>query len=400
MPTPPTTNSPSSGTPECRRVLISAFFPFNINLEGVGTLVFGMARGLLAAGWRVRLLLPAGTRVPAGCEGLTSVHTYSGGVTGWLAYLRALRRHARPGETVLWVENNPNLAWLGSLALGAARGCWYFYTPLQPVSLVARLGWWRLQAVAHALTKNALWSRLQNWRHRRCMVATRHQARQLERFHPVVVQVHPGVPLPADWCRVSRDEARRQLGWDDRPVAGYLGHFAPAKGVPLLLRAFARLLAEDATSGSVLALAHSGRGRLAAADETCLNALRGTGRLREIGVTDPALFLAACDCVVLPYPSGSIHHPPLVLIEAYAAATAVVTTDVGGLAELVLPGETGALVPPGDEDALAAAIRRLLADLPACHAQGRRGQTLFQTRLSQTPFCAAVADFLRQEERR
>jgi glycosyltransferase involved in cell wall biosynthesis len=399
MPTTPTPNSLSSGATAPGQVLISAFFPFDINLEGVGTLVFGMARGLLAAGWRVRLLLPAGTRVPAGCEGVDAVHTYSGGVTGWLAYLRALRRHAQPGETVLWVENNPNMALLGSLALGAGRGCWYFYTPLQPASLVATLGW-RLQAVAHALTKNALWSRLQNWRQRRCMVATQHQARQVERFHPAAVQVHPGVPLPVDWCRVSRDEARRRLGWDDRPVAGYLGHFAPAKGVPLLLRAFARLLAEDATSNSVLALAHSGRGRLAAADDARLEALRGAGRLREVGVTDPALFLAACDCVILPYPSGSIHHPPLVLIEAYAAATAVVTTDVGGIAELVVPGETGALVPPGDEDALAAAIRCLLADLPACHAQGRRGHALFQTRLSQTPFCAAVAEFLRQEERR
>lgn len=388
--------SPSSCESASRQVLVSGFFPFNINLEGVGTLIFGLARGLAAAGWQVRLLVPEGTRVPEDCAGGgAAVLTYGVGVTGWISYIRALRRHVRPGEKVLWVENNPNLAWLGSLALGPERGGWYFYTPLQSARLVSTLGW-GLQAVAHAVTKNPLWSRLQSWRRRRCMVATRHQARQLERFHPACVQVHPGVPVRADLCRVSRAEARRQLGWDDRPVAGYLGHFAPAKGVPSLLRAFASLLETD--PAPVLALAHSGRGFLRPADTALLQRLRGTGRVREAGVVDPAVFLAACDCVVLPYPSGSIHHPPLVLLESHAAATAVVTTDVGGLAELQAPGETGLLVPPGDDAALAAAIRRMLADLPACHAQGRAAQARFQTALAAVPFCEAVSNFLLQKE--
>jgi glycosyltransferase involved in cell wall biosynthesis len=378
-------------------VLVSAYFPRPLNLEGVGTLVFGLARGLTEAGWRVRILVPAGTRVPESCRGLAGVLSYRGGVTGWLSYVRALRREARDSETVLWVENNPNLAWLGSLARGAARGCWYFYSPLQDLALIPALGW-RLQAVAHALTKNATWSRLQGWGRRRCMVATGYQARQLQRLRAGSVTVNPAVPLPADFARASRAEARRHLGWDERPVAGYLGHFSPAKGVGLLLRAYSGLAAAD--PAPVLALAYSGGGRLGAADAALLERLRGTGRVRDVGVTDPAVFLAACDTVVLPYPSASIHHPPLVLFESYAAATAVVTTDVGGVAEMVRPGESGALIAPGDEAALARAMGGLLADLPACHGQGRRAQAWFRERLSQGPFTAALAQFLLQKDGR
>ena len=386
-----------SAPPPPRRVLVSAYFPLPLNLEGVGTLLFGLARCLMAAGWQVRLLVPAETRIPDSCRGLDGVLFYRGGAAGWLSYVRALRRHTRPGETVLWVENNPNLAWLGALALGPARGGWYFYTPLQPLGLLPTLGWTR-QAVFHTLTKLPLWSRLQGWRRRRCMVATRHQAWQLEGFHPAAVTVNPAVPLPADYGSTARGEARRRLGWDDRPVAGYLGHFTPAKGVPALLHAFARLMAADAAP--VLALAHSGGGRLGRADAALLDTLRASGRVREVGVTDPAVFLAACDAVVLPYPSASIHHPPLVLLESYAASTAVVTTDVGGIGELVRPGATGALVPPGDEAALAAALQRLLADLPACHAQGRQANAHFRDHWSQEPFTTALADFLLQEKRR
>jgi glycosyltransferase involved in cell wall biosynthesis len=45
-----------------------------------------------------------------------------------------------------------------------------------------------------------------------------------------------------------------------------------------------------------------------------------------------------------------------------AAGVPVVATPVGGVPELVSDGETGLLVPPGDAQALAAGIRRLLAE--------------------------------------
>jgi glycosyltransferase involved in cell wall biosynthesis len=53
---------------------------------------------------------------------------------------------------------------------------------------------------------------------------------------------------------------------------------------------------------------------------------------------------------------------PLVAIEAMAAGRPVVASATGGLTDLVLPDETGLLVPPGDAQALGGALRALLVD--------------------------------------
>src|SRR5262249_21731072 len=53
---------------------------------------------------------------------------------------------------------------------------------------------------------------------------------------------------------------------------------------------------------------------------------------------------------------------PVSVLEAMAAELPVVASAVGGLAELVDDGETGILVPSGDEDALAEALARLVED--------------------------------------
>jgi glycosyltransferase involved in cell wall biosynthesis len=71
----------------------------------------------------------------------------------------------------------------------------------------------------------------------------------------------------------------------------------------------------------------------------------------------PAL-LADCDVVVCPYRQASQSG---VVPVAYASGRAVVATRVGGLAEAVIDGSTGALAVAGDEGALADAIRRALA---------------------------------------
>ncbi|MDZ7829190.1 MAG: glycosyltransferase [Halofilum sp. (in: g-proteobacteria)] len=70
----------------------------------------------------------------------------------------------------------------------------------------------------------------------------------------------------------------------------------------------------------------------------------------------PAL-LAALDVFALPSLAEGISNT---ILEALAAGVAVVATDVGGNRELVTPGQCGALVPPGDPAALAAALARYL----------------------------------------
>lgn len=53
---------------------------------------------------------------------------------------------------------------------------------------------------------------------------------------------------------------------------------------------------------------------------------------------------------------------PMAMLEAMAAGKAIVVTPVGGIPEAVRHGENGLLVPPGDADALAAALQALLQD--------------------------------------
>jgi glycosyltransferase involved in cell wall biosynthesis len=65
------------------------------------------------------------------------------------------------------------------------------------------------------------------------------------------------------------------------------------------------------------------------------------------------------DLVALP---SSWEGMPNVILEAMACGKPAVTTNVGGCAELVVEGETGFLVPPGDEAALAERLLRLLRD--------------------------------------
>ena len=65
---------------------------------------------------------------------------------------------------------------------------------------------------------------------------------------------------------------------------------------------------------------------------------------------------------------------PTVLLEAMAARTAVVATQVGGTGELVVEGSTGLMVPPNNPDALANAIRKVLNDDELRRTMGENGR--------------------------
>jgi glycosyltransferase involved in cell wall biosynthesis len=65
---------------------------------------------------------------------------------------------------------------------------------------------------------------------------------------------------------------------------------------------------------------------------------------------------------------------PNVVLEAMAAGLPVVATQVGGLPEVVVPGRTGWLVPPGDAPALAAALSQALGEAGTREALGLAGR--------------------------
>ena len=94
---------------------------------------------------------------------------------------------------------------------------------------------------------------------------------------------------------------------------------------------------------------------------------------------DIAGLFAGATLVVLPsYREGM----PKVLLEAAACGRAVITTDVPGCRDAILPGQSGILVPPRNAALLADAIECLIADPVRCTEMGHAGRMLAENRFS------------------
>jgi len=83
-------------------------------------------------------------------------------------------------------------------------------------------------------------------------------------------------------------------------------------------------------------------------------------------------WLGLADVSVLP---SFFEGLPLVAIESLAAARPMVATAVDGTPEVILDGQTGLTVPPGDPDALAKALTRLLRDPELRRRLGQAGRS-------------------------
>jgi glycosyltransferase involved in cell wall biosynthesis len=79
-------------------------------------------------------------------------------------------------------------------------------------------------------------------------------------------------------------------------------------------------------------------------------------------------------CLFAVLPSICLDACPTTVLEAMASGRPVVATTTGGIVDMIVDGETGLLVPPGDEHKLAEAVARLLndADLRVRLAAGAR----------------------------
>ena len=161
-----------------------------------------------------------------------------------------------------------------------------------------------------------------------------------------------------------------------RPIArcggirriGTLARLHPVKGLDILLEAVA-LVRRDLPDVEALII---GDGPERAALERRIAALGLSDRVRLVGHReDVPAALAGLDLFVLPSRSEAF---PNALMEAMASALPVVATEVGGVPEIVDHGYTGLLVPPGQPDRLADAIRELAAQPERARTFGRRAR--------------------------
>jgi glycosyltransferase involved in cell wall biosynthesis len=164
--------------------------------------------------------------------------------------------------------------------------------------------------------------------------------------------VHNGI-APAPGGRI--DPGIAELGRSG-PVIGALAGLRPGKGLETLIEAAPRVLARH--PGVTIAIVGDGpelpalRARAGALGVA--QAVRFPG-----GSADPLAALRGMD--LFAHPSWAEAFPYVVL-EAMSLARPIVASDVGGVGEAVIDGESGLLVPPRDSDALARALIELLDD--------------------------------------
>jgi phosphatidylinositol alpha-mannosyltransferase len=149
----------------------------------------------------------------------------------------------------------------------------------------------------------------------------------------------------------------------------FLGRLEPRKGLSIALQAFQRLAAARPDLWLIVAGDGSDR-QLADTLPAAVGArVRWLGDVPEPDV--PSLYAAAD---VFLAPSTGSESFGITVLDAMAAGTPVVASDIEGYRNLIIDGDTGLLVPPGDDDALAVAIGRILDDPTAAHTRGAHAQ--------------------------
>jgi glycosyltransferase involved in cell wall biosynthesis len=195
-----------------------------------------------------------------------------------------------------------------------------------------------------------------------------------------VVAIPRGVDLDQfDPARVSRERvAALRAAWGLGAESGLIlllpARLTRWKGQKLAIEAFAQALRGSASS-PMLILAGDSQGRHGYVEELmhAISKHELTDRVRLVGhVSDMPAALAAADVVLAP--SLEPEAFGRVAAEAQAMARPVVAADCGGFTETIVAGDTGLLTPPGDRDALAAAIEDMMAMGPEGRAaMGAKG---------------------------
>jgi glycosyltransferase involved in cell wall biosynthesis len=160
------------------------------------------------------------------------------------------------------------------------------------------------------------------------------------------------------------------------PLVLAVGRLVEKKGFPVLVEA-CRLLAARGVAFACEIIG-GGPDEPALAAQIAAGGLAGTVTLRGVVPTEQvAARLADAAVVALPCVvarDGNVDALPTILLEAMASARPVVSTCLSGIPEIVVPGETGLLMPPGDAAALADALAALLDDPGRRRAMGQAGR--------------------------
>ncbi|MGC8669460.1 MAG: glycosyltransferase family 4 protein [Chthonomonadales bacterium] len=220
-----------------------------------------------------------------------------------------------------------------------------------------------------AMPLPARWALTRIFRHARAIISVSRAVEaslQSQGFAACRMELIPnGIDLAefeAQASELSLFRAQLHLPGEAHLVAS-AGRLSPEKGFHILMQA-ARIL-EDLHPNAYFAIAGSGP------EESALRAM-APPHVRFLGYLPRVAVLLLCaDLVAIP--SLTEGHG-LVALEAMAARRPVVASNVGGLTDTILHGDTGLLVPAADAASLAQAIGRLLGDEELRSRMGEAGR--------------------------
>jgi glycosyltransferase involved in cell wall biosynthesis len=197
-----------------------------------------------------------------------------------------------------------------------------------------------------------------------------------------IIQHYNGLDL--ERLKVSpelrRDEALAAFGLPSEPARRFVTIVAnlhnPVKDHPMFLRAAARVRAAVPDAAFVIA----GEGYLTKALSELAEQLGIQRDVFFIGrCEDVGRLLAASDVGVL---SSKAEGFANAILEYMAAGLPVVATDVGGVREAIVEGETGYIVPSGDDEKMADGIIQLLNNPERARSLGKLGRSIVAEKFS------------------
>ena len=170
--------------------------------------------------------------------------------------------------------------------------------------------------------------------------------------HGLVAEVIPNI------IDLSRFSPRVPRAFADAPHIIVTRNLEPIYDIPTAIRAFA--LIKKKLPGAVLTVAGSGPElenlKALAASLQLVDSVTFSGRIDNASI--PSLYRSA-DCMIN---SSTVDNMPISILEAFASRVPVISTDAGGIPDLVAKNVTGMLVPIGDSEAIARDVLRVLHD--------------------------------------